>query len=586
MTQLKILLASFFLLLSTQLHAQDTTPKPELKTGLKCVFFSPQVPDADLVQKGLEELAAKGDQKSKDDWAKLKELNYRAQVPDWHKESPLPPMHDRLPAIAKKAGVSGHSQVMLTLDPDKEKRAAEIKAALSGPRFDLLALPYSRTILGELPQFIEIMDQAVTINPKMQFLIQIPSPLNIPTRDANTFKYATSKFHKAVFEVIVKELRKRYPSNRISSAYYGLPATEMKLLFAKKELPGITSLVGEKSVFLTEAGQPGPILADLNAMFTLSLIYDVDLAQTDLKLGYEADLVAIAAKALKHEAKHRPAGLDPWKGDGPNIFTLETWERPWASTLPATKKKGLKCFFYGHEYFTQLADAIGPVADKAGITDHKATTYITKNHVYASPAYMAAFIQPDPPKPIEPDLKLQALLNAGKIDLLGLTYFQRDTGRIEHYKEMFDYVLARNPNAQLLIHFPSAASPALRSLSILNREGDALRAKFYATVVVPLRKAYPDKKIHFWYSGRVSSEMRRRFEDGELPQVYEFIGDRGIFSGRAGYPGPFLQDLQALILYSLIYDVELPKSVPGLKGKIDLNALAAEMIEMEKKKGL
>ena len=213
MTQLKLLLASFFLLLSTQLHAQDTTPKP----GLKCVFFSPQVPDADLVQKALEELVAKGDQKSKDDWAKLKELNYRAQVPDWHKESPLPPMHDRLPAIAKKAGVSGHSQVMLTLDPDKEKRAAEIKAALSGPRFDLLALPYSRTILGKLPQFIEIMDQAVTINPKMQFLIQIPSPLNIPTRDANTFKYASSKFHKAVFEVIVKELRKRYPSNRISS---------------------------------------------------------------------------------------------------------------------------------------------------------------------------------------------------------------------------------------------------------------------------------------------------------------------------------------------------------------------------------
>ena len=581
MNQLKLLLASFFLLLSAQLHAQDTTPKPELKTGLKCVFFSPQVSDQDLFKQGLDE-----EEMKKLTANERHDYVYRTKVPDWHKESPLPPMHDRLPAIAKKAGVSGHSQVMLTLDPDKEKRAAEIKAALSGPRFDLLALPYSRTILGKLPQFIEIMDQAVTINPKMQFLIQIPSPLNIPTRDANKFKYASSKFHKAVFEVIVKELRKRYPSNRISSAYYGLPATEMKLLFAKKELPGITSLVGEKSVFLTEAGQPGPILADLNAMFTLSLIYDVDLAQTDLKLGYEADLVAIAAKALKHEAKHRPAGLDPWKGDGPNIFTLETWERPWASTVPATKKKGLKCFFYGHQYFTPLADAIGPVADKAGITDHKATTYITKNHVYASPAYMAAFIQPDPPKPIEPDLKLQALLNAGKIDLLGLTYFQRDTGRIEHYKEMFDYVLARNPNAQLLIHFPSGASPALRRLSILNREGDALRAKFYATVVVPLRKAYPDKKIHFWYSGRVTSEIRRRFEDGELPQVYELIGDRGIFSGRAGYPGPFLQDLQGLILYSLIYDVELPKSVPGLKGKIDLNALAAEMIEMEKKKGL
>ena len=74
-----------------------------------------------------------------------------------------------------------------------------------------------------------------------------------------------------------------------------------------EQLEGIASLVGEQGVFLTKAGQPGPVLADLNAMFTLSLIYDVDLALTDFDLGYEVDLVAIAANALKHEADHRPA---------------------------------------------------------------------------------------------------------------------------------------------------------------------------------------------------------------------------------------------------------------------------------------
>ena len=36
-------------------------------------------------------------------------------------------------------------------------------------------------------------------------------------------------------------------------------------------------------------------------------------------------------------------------------------------------------------------------------------------------------------------------------------------------------------------------------------------------------------------------------------------------------------------LYSLIYDVELPKNVPGLKGRIDLDALVAEMIAVEAK---
>ena len=543
MTQLKFILATFILQLSTQLQAEDTMPKP----GLKCVFFTPQVPH--------------------------------------ESESPLTGIHDRLTAIARQAGVSDHSQVALTLDPDKGKRAAQIKAALSDGPVDLIALPFSRTILGSRPQFSEIMDQALAINPRLHFLIQIPGPLNIPIRDVKEFRYNGNRFHKAVFGVIVKPLRERYPSNRISCAFYGQPATELKLQFDNRELPGITSLVGEQGVFRTRAGQPGPILADLNAMFTLAILYDVDLAQTDLELGYEVDLAAIAANVLKHEVEHRPPALKPSTGDSPNIFTLENWERPWTYTVPATKKKGLNCLFYGHKFFTPLAEVIQPVAKKAGITEHKAITFVNKPH-QGGPGFGVRFLSV--PAEGRPDAgkKLRAAFDTGEIDLLGLTWHQSETGQIEHYKEWFDYVLARNPRAQLLIHLPSSIDPVRQDLNRLNKTGDAIRDRFYATVVLPLRKAYPGRKIHFWYSGRVASEMRRRFEAGELPQVHELVGTRGIFSVAGGYPGPFLQDLQGLILYSLIYDVELPKRVPGLKGKVDFNALAAEMIAMEAKKGL
>jgi len=541
MTKLKLLLAIFFLLLSTQLHAEDTPATP----GLKCVFLAPLV--------------------------------------SHETESSLANIHDNLPAIAKQAGVSEHSQVVLALDPDKAKRADQIKAALSGERVDLLAIPFSRTILGSQAQFIEIMEQALASNPKLQFLIQIPGPLNIPTRDVKQFRYNSNRFHKAIFSVIVRPLRERYPSNRISCAYYSQPATELKLQFDNKELPGITSLVGEQGVFRTKAGQPGPILADLNAMFTLALIYDVDIAQTDWDLGYEADLVALAANVLKHEVEHRPPALEPSTGDGPNIFTLEKWERPWAYTVPSTRQKGLNCLFYGHKYFTPLAEAIGPVAEKAGITDHKATTFVNQEH-QGAPAFGSRLLRIPASGP-DAGKKLRAALDTGEIDLVGLTYHQSETGQIEHYKAWFDYALKRNPNTQLLIHVPSSFDPVRRDLNRLNKTGDAIRAKFYATVVVPMRQAYPDKKIHFWYSGRVASEMRRRFEAGQLSQVHELVGKRGVFSVVGGLPGPFLQDLQGLILYSLIYDVELPKNVPGLKRKIDLNALAAEMIAMEAKKG-
>ena len=542
MARFKLILTGFFLALAVQTHADDTPSKP----GLNCLFFAPQVP---------------------------------------HKtESPLAGIHERLPAVAKMAGVSGHSQVALVLDPDKEKQAAQIKEALSGGRVDLLALPFSRTVLGEREQFIEIMDQALAINPKMQFLIQIPAPLNIPVRDVKRLRYNSNKFHKSVFKVIVAPLRERYPSNRVSCAYYGQTASEIKSQFDAEQLEGIGSLVGEKGVFLTKAGQPGPILADLNAMFTLSLIYDVDLALTEFELGYEFDLAAIAVEALKHEAAHLPPAPEALTGDGPTIFTPETWDRPWGYTVLAAPKKGLNCLFFGHKFFTPLAEAIGPLAEKGGITDHKVTPFVKSPHSGAPG--VAVDLLSVPERGPDGGKELRALIETEKFDLLGLTYHQQETGQFEHYKEWFDYVLARNPKAQLLIHLPASADAVRRDLDRLNKTGDAIRTRFYATVVVPMRKAFPGKKIHFWYSGRVDTEMRRRFEAGELPKVPELVGKRGIFSVPGGYPGPFLQDLQGLILYSLIYEVELPKEMTGQDGKIDLNALAAEMIAMEAKKGL
>ena len=529
MTRLQLILTGLILTFGLHAHAADDTPS---KPGLNCVFFAPQVPH--------------------------------------ETESPLAGIHDRLPAVAKMAGVSGHSQVALTLDPDKEKRAAQIKKALSGGRVDLLALPYSRTILGKREQFFEIMDEALAINPRMQFLIQLPAPLNIPVREVKRLRYNSNRFHKSIFSVIVEPLRERYPSNRISCAYYGQTASEIKSQFEAEQLEEIGSLIGEKGVFLTRAGQPGPVLADLNAMFTLSLIYDVDLALTEFDLGYEVDLAAIAAEALKHEAGHRPPAPEALTGDGPHVFTMETWDRPWGYTVPDAPKKGLNCLFFGHKFLTSLAEAIGPVAKKAGITDHESTIILAARVSDAGPG---AGVR-------------RAALDAEKFDLLGLTYFQSEKSLLKHYKEWFDYALERNPKAQLLIHLPASADAARRDLDKLNKTGDAIRTRFYATVVVPMRKAFPGKKIHFWYSGRVNSEMRRRFEAGELPKVPELVGERGVFSVPGGYPGPFLQDLQGLILYSLIYDVELPKKMTGQEGKLDLNVLAAEMIAMEAKKGL
>ena len=94
------------------LHTYAAEPTPPVK-GLNCVFFAPRVPEKD--------------------------------------ESSLVGIHKRLSVIAEKAGISGHSQVELSLDPDDKKRAAEITAALSKGPVDLLGLTVSKGIFGKAP---------------------------------------------------------------------------------------------------------------------------------------------------------------------------------------------------------------------------------------------------------------------------------------------------------------------------------------------------------------------------------------------------------------------------------------------------
>ena len=535
------------------LHTHAAEPAPPVK-GLKCVFLAPRVP-----------------------------------APF---ESSLVGSQKRLPAIAEKAGISGHSQVELTLDRDDTKRAAEIKAALSGGPIDLLALTVSAKetkdkgktiipgILGDASQCIPIMDQALAINPKMQFLILVPGPVNIPVRKVSELRFHGDRYHKIAFEAIVEKMRVRYPSNRILCAYYGRSGSELKTRFDDGDLPGITELVGEKGVFRDEAGNPGPVLDDFNAMITASIIYDVDLTQKELGLGYKANLGRMLKTVLRFESKHREHVPEPFEGPGPNVYTPETWDPPWGYTVAQTDKKAVKAVLWGHKFFAPLVEATTAIAKESGINDQTIKAHVHKPF-QGGPGVGAMSLMPN-----KKGNSLQLELAAKKYDLVCLTYHMEDTGRLRHYKRWFDFVLAHNPEARLLIHLPASFDPVSRDLRLFNKTGDAIRARFYKEVVVPMRALYPDNQIIFWSSGRVNSELRRRYEEGKLPQVRQLVGPRGIFAVKGGLPGPLLKDLEGLILYSLIYKVDLPEKMTGQEGKLDLNVLAAEMIAMEKAKGL
>ena len=542
------ILTACLLLLSLPALAADEVP---IK-GLNCVFFAPRVP-------------ARG-------------------------EMTLIGIHKRVPAVAEKAGIVGHSQVELTLDASPAKMAAQVQAALSGERVDVLALTVSGKILRKVGQFAAIMDEAVKINPKMKFVIQTPGTLNVPVRKVSKFATSVNRFHIRYYKGLIVNLRQRYPSNLILCANYGRAGGELKERFEDDALPGITELVGPKGIFLNDSGAPGPILDDLHAMLTVSLIYGIDLREKgDLGLGYKADMGAILKPVARLELKHASGPLEPLPAKGPNIYSIETWERPWGYTVPVTGGKGIKGLLWGHLFSVKVHNAVAPFAKMGGFTGHSVTNLVQsefrgapsgavdhgvllKSGNYRLTAGPAGHYGPN--------------TDYGKRDIIFLTYWQKATGVLNYYRIWMEHARIRNPKVRMLIYVPSTYMPVTRDLRLLNETNDALRTRFYSEVILPMRKEFPDNEILVWFSGRVCSELRTRFGEGKLPHVKQLVGPRGIFSTKSGMAGPLLMDLEGLILYSLIYKVDLPKTMTGQSGKMDLNALAAEMMAMEAKKGL
>ena len=119
----------------------------------------------------------------------------------------------------------------------------------------------------------------------------------------------------------MKKMRVRYPSTHIHCAYYGRSGSELKTRFEDGDLPGITELVGEKGVFRDKAGNPGPVLDDFNAMITASILYDVDLTQKELGLGYKANLGPMLKTVLRFEVQASRTRSGTICGNGTECLT-------------------------------------------------------------------------------------------------------------------------------------------------------------------------------------------------------------------------------------------------------------------------
>ena len=82
-----------------------------------------------------------------------------------------------------------------------------------------------------------------------------------------------------------------------------------------------------------------------------------------------------------------------------------------------------------------------------------------------------------------------------------------------------DQALAINPRMKFLIMVPGPVNVPVRKVSELKWSGDRYHKVAHEAIVKKMRVRYPSTHIHCAYYGRSGSELKTRFEDGDLPGI-------------------------------------------------------------------
>ena len=238
----------------------------------------------------------------------------------------------------------------------------------------------------------------------------------------------------------------------------------------------------------------------------------------------------------------------------------------------ATPVAGYNTIFMGHSFFAPVARQIPTHMTRLGVSDHS-------QHVESSGGETGA-----PLALWEDDghrNKVQAILNTGEVELLGMTA----SATIEGYTLWIDYALSKNSNTKIVIGTPWLDFPADYSdaTTYENVIVDGLTSKIQVDIDA-LRLLYPNTEIINLPYAFAAIELRHMFEAGQLPGVTELIGSNratSIFSDEKGHGhgNGLLLDLAEFIWLSHIYGIDLDTYDYRAGHNIDLKEVATSILD-------
>ena len=242
---------------------------------------------------------------------------------------------------------------------------------------------------------------------------------------------------------------------------------------------------------------------------------------------------------------------------------------------------GLNMLLMGNSFFRPYAERFRELALDAEFLEHKDTT---------------VFRGGDNGTPIglwnneDTQTEIKQILDAGDIQMLGMTWYYNENNPLSGFTEWIDYALQNNPNIKIFVSIPPIDFPADWQQRAEGFGYNNVRELYefvvsdltHKAVIDQLRERYPSTEIFTLPTGWATFDLVNQYENDLLLDEVSLFGsyDDSIFTDTKGHQGKIVVYTGALIWLNGLYGVNLRTNEFDTGFNTDLHTIAEEIMDL------
>ena len=242
---------------------------------------------------------------------------------------------------------------------------------------------------------------------------------------------------------------------------------------------------------------------------------------------------------------------------------------------------GLNMLLMGNSFFRPYAERFRELALDAEFLEHKDTT---------------VFRGGDNGTPIglwnnaDTQTEIKQILDAGDIQMLGMTWYYNENNPLSGFTEWIDYALQNNPNIKIFVSIPPIDFPADWQQRAESFGYNNVRELYefvvsdltHKAVIDQLRERYPSTEIFSLPTGWATFDLVNQYENDLLLDDVSLFGpyDDSIFTDAKGHQGKIVIYTGALIWLNGLYGVNLRTNEFDTGFNTGLHTIAEEIMDL------